>query len=279
LRQNDHAAADRRFRATDLRHGVPISRLKPYERSVSTVFQNYALFPHLTVRGNVEFGLRRRQASDIHRRVADLLDLVQLAGKESRYPSQLSGGERQRVALARALVVEPDVLLLDEPLAALDPKLRKQMRAELKSLQHRTGITFLFVTHDQEEALSLSNRIAVMREGRIEQLGGPEELYLNPRTRFVAGFMGALNWIGGAGVRPEATRISRAAPADGERAVSATVLQTIFLGHCVHVEARLVSGESVVAEIPRGDGAYRAGESVHIGWRSPDELRLAPGSE
>lgn len=117
-----------------LLNGVPISRLKPYERSVSTLFQNYALFPHLTVRGNVEFGLRRRQASDIHRRVADLLDLVQLAGKESRYPSQLSGGERQRVALARALVVEPDVLLLDEPLAALDPKLRKQMGAELKSL-------------------------------------------------------------------------------------------------------------------------------------------------
>jgi ABC-type Fe3+/spermidine/putrescine transport system ATPase subunit len=139
-------------------NGSSIQHLKPYQRNVSTVFQNYALFPHLTVRDNVEFGLRRRPGHPIGNRVRDVLDLVQLTGKESRRPAELSGGERQRVALARSLVLEPDVLLLDEPLSALDPNLRKQVRAELKAIQRRVGITFLFVTHDQEEALSLSDR-------------------------------------------------------------------------------------------------------------------------
>ena len=193
-----------------LLNGERINHLRPYERNVSTVFQNYALFPHLTVRGNVEFGLRRRGERDLDSRVREVLELVQLAGKESRSPAQLSGGERQRVALARSLVLSPDVLLLDEPLSALDPKLRKQVRAELKSLQRRVGITFLFVTHDQEEALSMSDQIAVMNGGRLEQVGTPEDIYLRPRTRFVAEFLGAMNWIDGIGVRPEATRISRA---------------------------------------------------------------------
>ena len=139
----------------------------------------------------------------------DVLKLVGLATKENRKPAQLSGGERQRVALARSLVLEPDVLLLDEPLAALDPKLRKQMRVELKAIQRRAGITFLLVTHDQEEALSMSDQLAVMNEGRIEQVGSPEEVYFHPRTKFVAGFLGAVNWIAGVGVRPEATRIAR----------------------------------------------------------------------
>ena len=189
--------------------GEVVNNRRPYERNVTTVFQSYALFPHLTVRGNVEFGLRRRGAKDMAKRVSDAIALVCLTGKEDRYPAQLSGGERQRVALARALVLEPAVLLLDEPLAALDPKLRKQMRLELKQMQRRVGITFLLVTHDQEEALSMSDRVAVMNRGRIEQEGTPEDVYLRPKTAFVAGFMGAVNWIGGVGVRPEATRISR----------------------------------------------------------------------
>src|SRR6266404_9644839 len=180
-----------------LLNGVCVNLHRPYERNVSTVFQSYALFPHLTVQGNVEFGLRRKAAAEIERKVKDALALVELSGKESRYPAQLSGGERQRVALARSLVMNPDVLLLDEPLAALDPKLRKQMRVELKALQTRVGTTFLFVTHDQEEALSMSDSIAVMNSGRIEQIGTPEDVYLRPGNRFVAGFLGAVNWIGG----------------------------------------------------------------------------------
>src|SRR5712671_1164475 len=201
-------------------NGANIHHLKPYQRNVSTVFQNYALFPHLTVQQNVEFGLRRRAENHVDKRVREVLELVQLAGKESRYPSEISGGERQRVALARSLVLAPDILLLDEPLSALDPNLRKQVRAELKELQRRVGVTFLFVTHDQEEAMSLSDQIAVMNNGRLEQVGTPEGIYLRPRTRFVAGFLGAVNWIDGIGVRPEATRISRTAA--GERCIPAT---------------------------------------------------------
>src|SRR5271154_4681772 len=188
-------------------NGAGIEHLKPYERNVSTVFQNYALFPHLTVQDNVEFGLRRRGENNIAARVREALEMVQLAGKESRKPAELSGGERQRAALARSLVLAPDVLLLDEPLSALDPALRKQVRAELKGLQRSVGITFLFVTHDQEEALSMSDRLGVMNKGRLEQVGTPEEIYLTPSTRFVASFLGAVNWIGDVGVRPEAMRI------------------------------------------------------------------------
>jgi spermidine/putrescine transport system ATP-binding protein len=190
-------------------NGARIDALPPYRRNVNTVFQNYALFPHLTVRGNVEFGLRHARVADAETRVREVLEQVQLAGKESRQPSQLSGGERQRVALARALVLAPDVLLLDEPLSALDPQLRKQVRAELKDLQRRTGVTFLFVTHDQEEALALSDRIAIMNAGEIEQTGTPQELYQKPRSRFVASFLGAMNWVDGVGVRPECVCVSR----------------------------------------------------------------------
>ncbi len=257
-----------------LLNGVPINHLRPYQRAVSTVFQNYALFPHLTVRGNVEFGLRQRRAPDAAARLRRALELVQLAGKESRYPAELSGGERQRVALARSLVIEPEVLLLDEPLSALDPNLRKQMRAELKNLQRRVGITFLLVTHDREEALSLSDRIAVMHQGRIQQIGAPEELYLRPKTRFVADFLGAVNWIQGAGVRPEATRISRRPPDGGLRSLPATVLESLFLGSCVHVRARLPGGDVVTAEVSRYDGDFRPGEAVHICWLPADELRF-----
>jgi spermidine/putrescine transport system ATP-binding protein len=253
-------------------NGQSINHLRPYERNVSTVFQNYALFPHLTVRENVEFGLKRRRRADVAGRVREAITMVQLSGKEKRYPSDISGGERQRVALARSLVLEPEVLLLDEPLAALDPALRKQMRSELKDLQRRIGITFLFVTHGQEEALTLSDRIAVMRQGRIEQIGTPEEIYLRPLNRFVAGFLGAVNWIEGVGVRPEATRISRVAPPEGSRASPATITGSAFLGNCFQVEARLPSGTSVVAEVPRPDGDFHPGEGVHVWWRACDEM-------
>jgi spermidine/putrescine transport system ATP-binding protein len=176
-----------------------VTALPPYRRDVNTVFQNYALFPHLSVFDNVAFGLRRRRVApdEIRRRVAEMLELVELPGYERRRPSQLSGGQQQRVALARALINHPKVLLLDEPLGALDLKLRKQMQIELKRIQTEVGITFIYVTHDQDEAMTMSNRIAVMRAGHIEQLGAPEDLYERPRTAFVAGFLGVSNLLEG----------------------------------------------------------------------------------
>jgi ABC-type Fe3+/spermidine/putrescine transport system ATPase subunit len=210
-------------------NGAVVNGLQPYERNVSTVFQNYALFPHLTALRNVEFGLRERGIADREARAMRALELVRLAGMRDRKPAELSGGEKQRVALARSLVLEPKLLLLDEPLAALDPKLRKQMRAELKAMQRTTGVTFLFVTHDQEEALSMSDRVAVMNQGRIEQFGTPEDVYLRPATRFVAGFLGAINWFGEAGVRPESTRLSREEP-PGDPRRRCVVESSLFLG-------------------------------------------------
>ena len=177
--------------------GRDASGLPPYRRNVNTVFQHYALFPHLSVFRNVAFGLEQKNlpSGEIERRVRRVLELVELPGKEDRYPSQLSGGEQQRVALARALVLEPAVLLLDEPLGSLDQKLRQQMQVELKRLQQRLGITFVFVTHDQGEALVMSDRIAVINGGHLEQVGTPEEIYERPRTRFVAEFMGVENFF------------------------------------------------------------------------------------
>jgi ABC-type Fe3+/spermidine/putrescine transport system ATPase subunit len=259
--------------------GVRINHMRPYERNVSTVFQNYALFPHLTVRRNIEFGLRRKRVAAIDEAVRYIIELVQLGGKESRKPSEISGGERQRVALARSLVLAPEVLLLDEPLSALDPNLRKQMRAELKSVQRRVGVTFLFVTHDQEEALSLSDRIAVMNNGRIEQTGSPEDLYLRPCTRFVAGFLGAINWYNGIGIRPESTCVGRIPPANGARAYAARVEEAVFLGNCLHIETRLAGGQRIVSEVPRMSEAYAAGDEVHVWWRPEDELRFPPENQ
>lgn len=259
-------------------NGAPIHHLKPYQRNVSTVFQNYALFPHLTVRGNIEFGLRRKPAPERAQRVRTAIEMVRLAGKEDRKPAEISGGERQRVALARSLVTEPEVLLLDEPLAALDPALRKQMRSELKDVQRRTGITFLFVTHDQEEALELSDSIAVMRDGRIEQIGSPTEIYLRPRTRFVAGFVGAMNWIDGAGVRPEAVRVVRGPAPSGARSVQAQIAATAFLGNLLRLEALLPAGERLTAEVTRLDGGFAPGEQVTLWWGAEDELRFPPDS-
>ncbi len=252
-----------------LLNGEIVNQRKPYERNVSTVFQSYALFPHLTARQNIEFGLRRRRAAGIDRRVQDALELVGLTGKENRRPAQLSGGERQRVALARSVVLEPEVLLLDEPLAALDPQLRKQMRVELKALQRRVGITFLLVTHDQQEALSMSDRIAVMNRGLVEQIGSPEDVYLRPATAFVAGFLGAVNWIGGVGVRPESTRIDRPSDAGGAPAV---VTGSTFLGDCVQIFVRMESGESAVAQVSRGAAAFQPGDAVRVSWNAADEM-------
>jgi spermidine/putrescine transport system ATP-binding protein len=180
-------------------HGEDVTWLPPYKRNVNTVFQNYALFPHLTIFENVAFGLRRKKVSDdeVKTRVAQMLDLVELRGFDQRKPGQISGGQAQRVALARALINRPAVLLLDEPLGALDLKLRKQMQIELKRIQQEVGITFIYVTHDQEEAMTMSDRIAVMNRGRYEQLGTPEDLYERPKTRFVASFLGASNLLHG----------------------------------------------------------------------------------
>ena len=177
--------------------GQDVTWLPPYKRNVNTVFQNYALFPHLTIYENVAFGLRRTgvKSDEIKTRVTDMLKLVELPGFENRKPTQISGGQAQRVALARALINRPAVLLLDEPLGALDLKLRKQMQLELKRIQQEVGITFIYVTHDQEEAMTMSDRIAVMNKGHYEQLGDPEALYERPQTRFVAGFLGVSNLL------------------------------------------------------------------------------------
>ena len=191
-----------------------VTGLPPYKRDVNTVFQSYALFPHLNVLENVAFGLRRRgvKRDDARGRVREILRIVGLEGMEGRKPRQLSGGQQQRVALARALVNRPQVLLLDEPLGALDLKLRKQMQLELKAIQHDIEITFIHVTHDQEEAMTMADRIAVMNHGRIEQLGTPSELYESPRTAFVAGFLGVSNLIPGDVTGPETVRL-RGGPA------------------------------------------------------------------
>ena len=251
--------------------GDRVNDRAPYQRNVSTVFQSYALFPHLTVERNVAFGLTERGEKDTRVKVGQALEMVQLGGKEKRFPAQLSGGEKQRVALARSLVLEPSVLLLDEPLAALDLQLRRAMRAELKLMQRRSGITFLFVTHDQEEALAMSDEIAIMNRGHIEQSGSPEDVYRAPASRFVAGFLGAMNWIGDAGVRPEALRVSRNG---GPYRGTARVTQSLFLGNCVHVQMRLASGEEAVAELPPGETTFQPGDTVHVNWSSADEMRF-----
>lgn len=193
------AGFDRPTKGQIFLHGQAVSNLPPYERDVNTVFQDYALFPHMTVADNIAYGLMIKKVPkpERMRRVEDTLDLVQLPGMGARKPSQLSGGQRQRVALARALINRPRVLLLDEPLGALDLKLRQQMQIELKNIQQQVGITFVYVTHDQEEALTMSDRLAVFNHGKIEQVGSPAEIYEVPRTAFVAGFVGVSNLVSG----------------------------------------------------------------------------------
>ena len=191
--------------------GVDMAQTPPHKRNVNTVFQNYALFPHLTVEENVAFGLRYKKASkqETKERVGRALELVQLGGFAKRRPTQLSGGQQQRVALARALILNPAVLLLDEPLGALDAKLRKRLQIELKALQEEVGITFIYVTHDQEEALTMSDRIAVMSQGQVEQVGPPQEIYEQPRTAYVADFLGVSNLMEGNGRGAGHRRMSR----------------------------------------------------------------------
>ena len=255
--------------------GHSVEGLPAYRRDVSTVFQNYALFPHLTVAQNVAFGLARRAQNGKHAiagKISKALELVHLSGKEARLPNQISGGERQRVALARSLVLEPKVLLLDEPLSALDAKLRKEMRQELKNLQRGTGIAFLFVTHDQEEALSLSDRVAIMHRGLLEQVGTPQEVYRKPKTRFVAEFLGDVNWLQGAGVRPEAVRVSRIAPMSGERVTPAIVEGQTFLGNCIHLSAKLENGSACVIEMAQQECDFNPGERIYLWWQKADEF-------
>ena len=227
-------------------YGQDVSDLPPYERDVNTVFQDYALFPHMSVGDNIAYGLMVKNVEKSERvnRVDEMLELVQLTGFTSRKPSQLSGGQRQRVALARALINHPKVLLLDEPLGALDLKLRQQMQVELKSIQQRVGITFIFVTHDQEEALTMSDRIAVFNEGKIVQVGTPAEIYERPASPFVAGFVGTSNLISGKvaerltgseqtfSVRPEKIHLSSvdAAPGNDMMSIDGIVRDVVYLG-------------------------------------------------
>ncbi len=253
--------------------GRRLDGLPPYERNVSTVFQSYALFPHMTVRENIEFGLRYRNGGG-QAAVRECVEMLGLGGKLHRYPRELSCGEKQRVALARSLVVRPKVLLMDEPLSALDPNLRKQVRVELRALQRRVGITFILVTHDKEEALSLSDRIALLHRGRCEQLGTPQELYQRPRTKFAASFLGPMNWMDGFGLRPEAVEVHRQPPDGGRRSAQARVLASLYLGNCIHVEAELDGGVRVVAEMPASHGLCEPGERVYLSWRAEDEIRV-----
>jgi spermidine/putrescine transport system ATP-binding protein len=215
-----------------------VSNKRPYERNVNTVFQSYALFPHLSVAGNIRFGLERKKTpkNQMNKLVEEALDLVRLKGMENRYPRQLSGGQQQRVALARSLILRPEVLLLDEPLGALDLKLRKEMQLELKSLQERVGITFIYVTHDQEEALTMSDRIAVMERGRMAQVGSPEEIYEFPKTRFVADFIGESNFFSGKIIAISDTSIDL--KTDGGLNVSLPVEQGHTAGQRVNFSVR-----------------------------------------
>jgi ABC-type Fe3+/spermidine/putrescine transport system ATPase subunit len=244
----------------------------PWERPVSMVFQQYALFPHLDVARNVAFGLeeRRRPKAEIAQRVDRALELVRLdpATYRRRQPAELSGGQRQRVALARALVLEPRILLLDEPLGALDLQLRKAMQLELRALNRSLGITFVFVTHDQEEALALSDRIAVMDRARIAQVGTPAEIYRRPRTAFVAGFIGQCNVIGGVAVRPEHVALA-AAGRPGE------VRDVIFLGGLTHVMVRLDDGTDVtLAMASEREDLPSPGARVHVAWEAANATVL-----
>jgi ABC-type Fe3+/spermidine/putrescine transport system ATPase subunit len=265
--------------------GSRIDQLPPNERQFNMVFQRYALFPHLTVEENVAFGLKMKKVlpGEIRSRVKEVLALVQMSGFETRRIATLSGGQSQRVALARALVNRPRVLLLDEPLSALDLKLRQQMQVELLALQRRLGHTFIFVTHDQEEALTLSDRIAVMSEGRVEQLGSPREIYDRPATPFVAGFIGTMNSLPGPGgtrllVRPEKVRLSLAEPSGAAHRFSGTVREVLFQGA---MSQFLIDAGSVTLTVSRPSSELspelREGSSVWASFAAEDSLKSQDG--
>ncbi len=286
-----------------------VSALPPYKRDVNTVFQSYALFPHLTIFENVAFGLRRRgvRRDELKRRTREMLELVGLGGVERRKPSQLSGGQQQRIALARALVNHPRVLLLDEPLGALDLKLRKQMQLELKRIQHEVGITFVHVTHDQEEAMTMADAIAVMKDGRIEQLGEPRELYEHPRTSFVAGFLGVSNLLAGVvsgaatvrldgagetrvapalppvgtrvaiGVRPEKLRVG----GDGVNTLSGTVFECAYIGVSTQYLLDTPAGRITVyaQNVDAGTTVAEPGDALTVNWDPESTFVLEPTEE
>jgi spermidine/putrescine transport system ATP-binding protein len=292
-----------------LLEGEPVETVPPYKRNVNTVFQSYALFEHLSVERNVAFGLERRKVDrdEIRRRVAEALELVQLGERPKAKPRELSGGQKQRVALARALVNRPAVLLLDEPLGALDLQLRKQMQLELKGIQREVGITFLYVTHDQEEALAMSDRIAVMEDGVIKQCGSPEDIYEHPAGPFVAGFIGVSNLLPGVAenggvrlssgvlcsaevpsdctqgapvhlsVRPEKIWIDDLE--DGMAAVEGTIVERVYVGTTTQVIVELAPGERLVAleqntARARADDRWEIGDRVKVGWHPGHSLVL-----
>ncbi|GIH26379.1 ABC transporter ATP-binding protein [Acrocarpospora phusangensis] len=273
--------------------GRDVTRLPPFERDVNTVFQDYALFPHMSVLANVEYGLRVKKVPGRRQKALEALATVRLEGFGDRRPAQLSGGQRQRVALARALVNRPQVLLLDEPLGALDLKLREEMQVELKAIQREVGITFLFVTHDQEEALTMSDRVAVFNEGRVEQVGTPAEVYERPASAFVAGFVGTSNLISGAAardvlgkdgtfsVRPEKLRV--AAPeepvGDGEHSATGLVSEVVYAGPATRFVVDLDAGGRLIAlqqnlQVSSMDVMGLRGTRVRLVWHRRHEFAI-----
>jgi putative spermidine/putrescine transport system ATP-binding protein len=276
-------------------HGEDVTTRAPFERDVNTVFQDYALFPHMTVGDNVGYGLSIRKVPkpEQQKRIGDALEMVRLSGYERRKPSQLSGGQRQRVALARALVNRPRVLLLDEPLGALDLKLREEMQLELKAIQRDVGITFIYVTHDQEEALTMSDRLAVFNRGRIEQLGSPAELYEHPATAFVAGFVGTSNLLRGEAarafcgqdglftVRPEKIRLADPGTevAGDEVAADGTIRDVVYLGPDTRYIVALDAGPELVVtqqNLTRTsmEALAAQGQPVRLVWKRQHALRV-----
>jgi putative spermidine/putrescine transport system ATP-binding protein len=281
-----------------LLQGSDVSRLAPFERDVNTVFQDYALFPHMTVGDNVAYGLvvRKVPKDEQRRRVADALRMVRLEGYEARRPGQLSGGQRQRVALARALVNRPRVLLLDEPLGALDLKLREEMQIELKRIQQQVGITFIYVTHDQAEALTMSDRIAVFNHGLIEQVGAPAQVYERPATRFVAGFVGTSNLLTGDAartivghpgtftVRPEKIHLAApgAPPAEDEVAADGTIIEVVYIGPDTRYVVALDAGAQLIVTqqnlaTTSTEALAQQGRPIRLTWKRQHCLPVADG--
>ena len=257
--------------------GVDVSQTPPFNRDVNTVFQDYALFPHMTVLENVEYGLKVKKVAKDERitRARKALQRVKLEGYEARKPGQLSGGQRQRVALARALVNEPKVLLLDEPLGALDLQLRHEMQVELKELQRDIGITFIFVTHDQEEALTMADRIAVFNAGNIVQMGTSREIYDAPNSEFVAGFVGISNLLHREGkaisIRPEKIKLG----AMGDRTAPGEVVSVMFLGALTRINVAI--GSDILTILAENDGTQdfpEAGEKIEVSWNSKYEFQV-----
>jgi putative spermidine/putrescine transport system ATP-binding protein len=276
--------------------GVDVTKRPPYARDVNTVFQDYALFPHLSVEQNVSYGLKVKRVgrAERKRRSAEALELVRLGGLQGRKPSQLSGGQRQRVALARAIVNRPQVLLLDEPLGALDLKLRQEMQVELKRIQQEVGITFVYVTHDQEEALTMSDRLAVFNHGRIEQIGGPAEVYEHPETEFVAGFVGASNVLertqngrpGRFTVRPEKIHIleERESAGPGAHSETGRIRDVVYVGMVTRYTVELDEGGELMVikqnlETTSGEALEARGRRVRLAWRPEHTYAIETGKE